>query len=98
MRLTSHVTHDASEDEFTEDLREAQRAEEQKRGGGASASANAAVRDTRDALVQRGQQLQVTIHVFHHFVPTYFIFFARNAWAEHRGPLPEAAKCSTGEQ
>ena len=77
MRLTSHVTHDASEDEFTEDLREAQREEEEKRGGasgGASASANAAVRDTRDALVQRGQQLQVTIHVFHHFVPTYFIF------------------------
>ena len=77
MRLTSHVTHDASEDEFTEDLREAQRAEEEKRGGasgGASASANAAVRDTRDALVQRGQQLQVTLHVFHHFVPTVFIF------------------------
>ena len=75
MRLSSHVTHDASEDEFTEDLREAQREVEEKRGGGASASANAAVRDTRDALVQRGQQLQVTLHVFEHFDPTIFVRF-----------------------
>jgi hypothetical protein len=48
------VTLHGAEDEFTNDLREAQR--EVDRGG----MANDVVRDTRDALIKRGEKLQVT--------------------------------------
>lgn len=58
MHYVSHFTRHASEEEFTRDLREAQN--EMKGGSRAVGSANDAVRDTRDALVRRGQMLQVS--------------------------------------
>jgi hypothetical protein len=57
MHYASHFTRHASEEEFTRDLREAQN--EMQGGSRAVGSANDAVRDTRDALVKRGQMLQV---------------------------------------
>ncbi len=54
----SLLTLRATEDEFTNDLREAQR--ELEGGGVRVGMANDVVRDTRDALIRRGNQLQVT--------------------------------------
>lgn len=54
----SLLTLRATEDEFTNDLREAQR--ELESGGVRVGMANDVVRDTRDALIRRGNQLQVT--------------------------------------
>ncbi len=61
MREASDVTLHVTEEEFEQDMREYQEQQAVQGGSRTAASANDAVRDTRDALLRRGQQLEVCV-------------------------------------
>jgi hypothetical protein len=61
MRDASYVTHHATEEEFEQDKREHQEQQAVKGGSSTAGSANDAVKDTKHALLQRGEQLQVCV-------------------------------------
>ena len=96
MHYASHFTRHASEEEFTRDLREAQN--EMQGGSRAVGSANDAVRDTRDALVKRGEKLQVRRDVVFASYRSNCSWnsLVRDTWAECGRSLAAPSRCGAG--